>query len=270
VAKQASVKTKKRKPRGATVKQRSQRFDWQKLCARAVSIVLHSIPVALIALVVVTTPVILSKMPIESIEASGDFFYVEKNHLETALEKYLQHSFFTVPMKKIKRDVESIPWVASASVSRKWPGSLHISINERVAIARWNTDELISQRGELFKPEFIDESIELPRLYGDAESAPEVMQRFQEITQMIRPLRLSIETLMVTPRKSLSVGLSNGIQLVVDRTDSMKKLSKFAALYRQLNEIRPSIATVDLRYRNGMAVTWMDVNREAERVIGAR
>lgn len=203
-------------------------------------------------------PKVMAQFPVERIQVGGDFQYVPRAELEKKLTQYLHQSFFTLDLRKLKQDAEKIPWVESAKVHRTWPGIVEVEISERVAIAVWNDSHLISHRGELFKPADIATHQHLPNLYGDEDLALEVMSRYQEVTQLMRRLELEVVRLELAPRMSWSIRLNNGIELFVDRRQSINKLMKFADLYGQLRDLEPKVAKVDLRYRNGMAVTWRE------------
>jgi len=53
------------------------------------------------------------------------------------------------------------------------------------------------------------------------------------------------------------VKLEGGIEVLVDAQDTLAKLERFTVLYdRQLAADIGSIARIDLRYRNGVAIGW--------------
>ena len=61
------------------------------------------------------------------------------------------------------------------------------------------------------------------------------------------------------PVHSVELVLSNGLRLVVGRDQIMKKMQRFLAVYRSdLQEKVDSVASIDLRYSNGVAVEWRE------------
>ncbi|MCF6017432.1 cell division protein FtsQ/DivIB, partial [Xanthomonas perforans] len=55
-------------------------------------------------------------------------------------------------------------------------------------------------------------------------------------------------------RRSWSLGLSNGVQIVVGRDDARARLQRFARVLPQLSDPQRPIARADLRYTNGFTV----------------
>lgn len=55
-------------------------------------------------------------------------------------------------------------------------------------------------------------------------------------------------------RGSWSLGLSNGVQIVIGRDDARARLQRFARVLPQLTDPQRPIARADLRYTNGFTV----------------
>lgn len=261
----------KKKQKMVTVKpdtQKASRFslpsiDWSAVRLWSWRGVLASLVVGLVAGISILVPQWMDQYPIHRIQVMGDFQYVERKEMESRLDPYLQHNYFNVALKSIKQDAEQIPWVQSVKVSKTWPDTVTVRIQERVAIAIWNDDYLVSHKGELFAPQNMAPHQSLPRLYGNEKQVAKVMETYQQFSQIIRPIGREVAELRLEPRLSWYCELDNGLELLVDRRESLEKVKRFAKLYRQLAEVEPKMAKVDLRYRQGLAVTW-DEHSEPE------
>jgi cell division protein FtsQ len=75
-----------------------------------------------------------------------------------------------------------------------------------------------------------------------------------------------LKRLVLTPRRTWEIELTNGIRLVLDRRDTGKKIERFAEVYAQhLAAKAANVQLVDLRYANGFAVRWRSGSTEAGR-----
>ena len=132
-----------------------------------------------------------------------------------------------------------------------------IKVEERVAVANWGKDQLISQHQEIFSSDEIKRLDQLPTFYGIDEYAPLMVDRFNEVQSELEPLGLSVKTLELEDRFSWRLTLDDGLRLVVDEHDFMKKLARFVELYQKMPSIdRSYIEQADLRYENGLAIKW--------------
>ena len=78
----------------------------------------------------------------------------------------------------IQRAVEALPWVDHARIQRRWPNSLHVTVIEQTAAARWGESGLLNTRGELFVRAAAHVPAELPRLSGPEGTECQVAQRY--------------------------------------------------------------------------------------------
>ena len=83
------------------------------------------------------------------------------------------------------------------------------------------------------------------------------MQQYQMLSQMLRPLGFSIARLELRERGSWFVTTAQGIELFLGRDHQVEKVQRFVAIYNKaLKDKLANIASVDLRYSNGLAVAW--------------
>lgn len=199
----------------------------------------------------------LRQFPIEQVQFIGSLHYVSQEQIKSAVDPLTDTGFFHVDLSAIQKALSQIPWVETAIVTRKWPATLQVSVVERVAIAVWNGEYLISKQGELFKPEKMTAlPTSLPHLFGPLSQIWLITERYRVISQMLSQEHLTIKTFTLTPNLSWDMVLSNGIRLRVDRENTLVKMQNFLQLYARLKPISHTIAEVDLRYKKGMAVGW--------------
>jgi len=157
-----------------------------------------------------------------------------------------------------------MPWIAHAEVRRVWPDQVVIRLEEQLPVARWGDEALLNNQGQAFTPRELANYEHLPQLFGPQRAQQQVMQQYQVLSQMLRPLGFSIVRLELRERGSwfLTTGASSagpGIELLLGRDHLVEKMRRFIAIYdKTLKEQITNIARIDLRYSNGLAVGWRD------------
>lgn len=77
---------------------------------------------------------------------------------------------------------------------------------------------------------------------------------------MVCPLGLKVEEVILTPRMTWLFRFDNGLRVLVDKDSTSEKLYQLSILLmHQLKPRLPNIQTIDLRYKNGMTLTWKSV-----------
>jgi cell division protein FtsQ len=116
--------------------------------------------------------------PIRVISMDGSFQRVTPGQIEKAVAPFTQAGFLSADLERIQRAVEAVPWVDHARVQRRFPNSLHVTVVEETAAARWGESGLLNTRGELFVREATHVPAELPRLSGPDGTQALVAQRY--------------------------------------------------------------------------------------------
>lgn len=207
---------------------------------------------------------LFSNYPISSVEVHGTFNYLNEEKLRKALEKYVTANYFEVELTRIKNAAEALPWVETAWVKKEWPNTVVLKIQERVAVANWGRNQLISHKHEIFRSDDVQHIASLPTFFGTAENASQMMERYQELSSIMQPVSLAITELFLEDRLSWRIKLADGVVLVVDEKDCLAKLERFVELYQKMPESdRTFIEQVDLRYDNGLAIKWKKKDGES-------
>ncbi len=194
---------------------------------------------------------------VQAVRVHGDFRRLRRDELSALLAQSVHGNFMTVDLERVRQAALASPWVEQARVSRIWPDSLDVQVRERQPVAHWGSTSYISSRGDVFTPSQISLIQGLPILYGPADQAGYVMEQYRAMNAILHPLDIHIQSLELTERMSWILQLDNGLQVRVDREDTLTKLQRFVLLYqRELASRQNEINGVDLRYHNGIAVAW--------------
>ena len=202
--------------------------------------------------------------PIGKVNVQGDLSYISQQAVEQRIAPYLASTFFSIDLASMRLELEKMPWIAHAEVRRVWPDQVVIRLEEQLPIARWGDEALLNNQGQAFAPRELANYEHLPQLFGPQRAQQQVMQQYQVLSQMLRPLGFSIARLELRERGSwfLTTGAGSagpGIELLLGREHLVEKMRRFIAIYdKALKEQITNIASIDLRYSNGLAVGWRD------------
>lgn len=200
-----------------------------------------------------------SARPISSIGVQGHFVHISQEEVSDRVAPMIVGGFLQSPLSAIKEELELHPWIAQATVSRRWPDELYISIVEEQPIARWGNAGFLNHRGDLIKVPQNDRLKALPLLSGKPGQEQSVMQHYQQLAQMFRPHGLRITEFHSNEMMSRRLVLENGTTINLGRDQTLEKIQRFLVVYsRELQERMDEIASVDLRYGNGLAVQWKE------------
>lgn len=241
------------------------RFDG---LARTASLLVLVLTFATLMVVLVRVAGVLqARSAIRVVMVEGDLRHADRRAIAQRVAAFAQGSYFTVDLAAIRAAAQATPWVDDVVVSRHWPDGIRLQVREKQPVALWGAGGLISSRGELFVPgDLARQGVDtdsLPILFGPGNKGTYVMEQYRAMSSVLRAVDMRIVELQLTDRMSWFLRLDNGIQLVVDQADTIGKLQRFVYLYeRQLKPDADNIATVDLRYRNGVAVGWKNGKTE--------
>ncbi|AMW81595.1 Cell division protein FtsQ [Pseudomonas yamanorum] len=200
--------------------------------------------------------------PITKISVQGDLSYISQQAVQQRIAPFVASSFFTIDLAGMRSELEQMPWIAHAEVRRVWPDQVTIRLEEQLPVARWGDGQLLNNQGQAFAPREVANYEHLPQLFGPQRAQQQVMQQYQALSQMLRPLGFSIARLELRERGSwfLTTGAGSsgpGIELLLGRGNLVEKMRRFIAIYEKtLKEQITNIASIDLRYANGLAVGW--------------
>ncbi|WP_137818119.1 cell division protein FtsQ/DivIB [Pseudomonas sp. 2FG] len=202
--------------------------------------------------------------PITKINVDGELSYISQQAVQQRIAPYVAASFFTVDLAGMRAELEQMPWIAHAEVRRVWPDRVSIRLEEQLPVARWGDEALLNNQGQAFTPRELANYENLPQLVGPQRAQEQVMQQYQVLSQMLRPLGFSVARLELRERGSwfLSTGVNStgqSLELLLGRDHLLEKMRRFVAIYeKNLKEQIANISRVDLRYANGLAVAWRE------------
>lgn len=186
-----------------------------------------------------------------------------KAEIMRVFDKDLGRSLYLFPIQKRRLALLAVDYVKQASVSRRWPSQIHISITERepVAFAQINVPNhsprfhLIDGDGVLLpipRGEKLENFAVLTGLNGkETEDARKVrVQQMIAMMKEIGALSRVVSEVDVRDPANLQLTLTLEERAVMVRLGSknfLTRLQNFAAHYPQIKQQRPDAKTFDLR-----------------------
>ncbi len=208
-------------------------------------------------------------LPVRVVSIEGEVRQMTLQQIQDRVGQTLDAGILTQDLAAIQSAIKELSWISSAGVRRAWPDRLVISVREHKPLARWGDDSLVTAEGRVFRPDRHEIPHGLPRLSGPDDQGPQVVARFQAWQPLLKAQGLSILALEDDPRGAWTLTTDAGFNLLLGKTEVDSRLERFLRAYPHILAAgRP--ARVDMRYSNGLAVSWSGARlaRETEPSTG--
>lgn len=200
----------------------------------------------------------LAQQQVSRVSIEGNLNYINKADLRQAIEPFLTAGMLNLPIRDIQQRVLTYGWVDSVSLQKRWPDTLYVLVTEQRPVARWQTGAYLNYRGEEFFPDAMIAGSSMPLLDGGDGYGADVLRIYQQLSSVINVQGLKVVQLRRSAVGGFYATLSNGIELALGSSEVQRNINKFAAAFDgYLNTIRDNIDSIDLRYGNGLAVSWL-------------
>jgi cell division protein FtsQ len=195
--------------------------------------------------------------PVRVISMDGSFQRVSPGQIEKAVAPFAHAGFMSADLDGIQYAIEALPWVEHARIQRHWPNSLHVTVIEQTAAARWGESGLLNTRGELFVRSATHVPAELARLSGPDGTESQVAQRYLAVQGRMLEAGMRIAALRLDARGAWEMDLDSGVTVRLGRREVDERIDRFIHTASQVISHRlTEITYVDMRYSNGFAIGW--------------
>jgi len=196
-------------------------------------------------------------VPVAVIGVDGEVKRIATHEVENLVAGSLSGGFLSLDLEGICAALEEHPWVAMASARRKWPDEVIITIEEETPIARWGKDSFLNNKGSVLVIGDVELPDSLPLLHGPAGMERRVMQQYRNFSQVLQVTGLTVKEFRLAPRGNWEVRFEQDIELMVGKEPVADKLQRFLLVWnRALRDRMDEVSLVDVRYGNGVAVSW--------------
>lgn len=213
---------------------------------------LYALAAILLIYAVLFLVIHLPVFPLKHVEVKGDLQHVTYQQVSYIVTREFKGNFFTLNLGQVSQGFQKLPWVRAASLRRQWPDKLEVTLEEHVALARWEPGGLVNTRGEVFQAA---SNKALPTFIGPEGSAAEMVAQYATFKSTLAALNLQPVQLTLNQRRAWQMKLNNGLVVELGRDQVTNRLAKFVRNYDATVARMPrQVAYVDLRYPNGFAV----------------
>ncbi len=175
---------------------------------------------------------------------------------------HIKGNFFTTDLKSVRVAFESVPWVRRAMVRREWPNKLIVTLEEYRALGTWGENgRLLSNKGDVFVANLAEAEDDgnLLEFAGPDGSEKEVLARYVQLGNWFSKTGLTLESVKLSSRYAWSVRMNDGMVVELGREQNdvnlKERVDRLVSVYPQLLErLNGKIASVDMRYPNGLAL----------------
>lgn len=203
--------------------------------------------------------------PIAHVSVQGDFKYVSQVDIEALVATKLTETFLELDIVALKSHLEIHPWIDRAIVTRQWPDTLLIKISEQQPIARWNLHDFLNLRGEIVNLDNKTELNHLPLLKADDRYAERVMQQYVLVAKLLANYKFAPLVLELDNTLAWTLKISPEIEIKLGRDESLTKLQRLMdVLTSELKDQVTNINTIDMRYKQGFAISWIELPEESK------
>ncbi len=212
--------------------------------------------------------------PIEKVEIEGKFENISHDSFRKKVVAEINGGYFSQDLDAMRISLMGLPWVDDVSVRRQWPSGLHIKVTEKQAVAYWNDDAMISDDGDVFKPEVINQQLALPKLNGPDGLHNKMWRFLVTINKDFSAMGFKVVDLNLDGRRAwsfhfLSQNVIDEIEVKLGRDYAQDRLVRFVRVFSNVDKFNlKETAVIDLRYPNGFAMRIK--NNNASRQMSVR
>src|SRR5438067_1867834 len=190
--------------------------------------------------------------------------YASASQIRHMFAEDLGRSLYLAPIRERRRQLLEIDWVEDATISKIWPNTLRVRIQERIPVAfvhlRPNPKDgmsrfaLIDHDGHILRPR-VAAKFTLPVITGlrEAEPIEDRCARVRRVLGMLKDvgsLAAQISEINVADPNNLIVAehVDNSVvNLMLGDENYAERLQNFLANYSEIRAKRPDAKTLDLR-----------------------
>jgi len=193
--------------------------------------------------IAVITPFKLSDITVEGRE------YVERDAILAALNVQSGDSLLGIDLQAARKRLESIDWVASATVERRMPDTLYVTLKERRAVAIWQNGSeytLIDRHGRTVRASRMPPGAEKLLLLG-GPGAPEHVGELLLLLAYEPAVARELRSAVWVGQRRWNLVLNNGVEIWLPEEDAVAALQQLVKLDDKHKLLSREFGVVDLR-----------------------
>jgi cell division protein FtsQ len=182
-----------------------------------------------------------------------------------ALDAHAGTPILSVSPARAKEQLEALPWVRSAAIERRLPGTLYVHLVERRPLAVWQHDggkqELIDRDGTVIRVTDLSRFSKLPTIVGDDQARKGAAQLLDLLANEPELAGRVSAAVMVGDRR-WNVRIDNAIDVLLPEDDMAGAWARLAQLERTSKVLQRNVQTVDLRLPDRLVMRVIDTGQK--------
>ena len=197
--------------------------------------------------------------PLSKIMVGGNFNHLEEQELAELVNIEIDGGFLSMNLNQLRQELQSHPWIHQVSVRREWPSTLKVEVIEEVPIARWGKKGFLNRLGDQLSLPENSNLNSLPVLEADFGSSQDMIAQYLLLAELLAPTDLRLTELQRDAVGAWQIETAAGVRIVLGRDQIIEKIRRLIVVWASGLDVQlNNIATIDLRYPNGLAVSWRD------------
>ncbi len=197
--------------------------------------------------------------PLSKIMVGGNFNHLEEQELAELVNMEIDGGFLSMNLNQLRQELQSHPWIHQVSVRREWPSTLKVEVIEEVPIARWGKKGFLNRLGDQLSLPENSNLNSLPVLEADFGSSQDMIAQYLLLAELLAPTDLRLTELQRDAVGAWQIETAAGVRIVLGRDQIIEKIRRLIVVWGSGLDVQlNNIATIDLRYPNGLAVSWRD------------
>jgi len=176
-----------------------------------------------------------------------------------------------IDIDAVRQRLEDLPWIETASVERRFPDQLIVSVTEAAPMALWQRSQklfLVSRDGAVIETANLGKYAKLLIIVG--EDAPKKAQDLFDILAQEPELRTHVTAAVLVGKRRWNIRMDNDVDVKLPEDGALEAWRHFADLNRQDNLLDKDVTVVDLRQPDRVVVRQGHPQPAADPVIPAK
>jgi cell division protein FtsQ len=173
----------------------------------------------------------------------------DRETILAALDAHYGTPILAVSPSRAKQQLEALPWVRSAAIERRLPGTLYVRLVERRPLAVWQHDgkhELIDRDGTVIPVTDLSRFAKLPTVVG-GDPARHGAAQLLDLLANEPSLAARVTAVVLVGDRRWNVRIDNMIDVMLPEDDMAGAWAKLAQLERSNRVLQRDVETIDLR-----------------------
>lgn len=173
----------------------------------------------------------------------------DRETILAALDAHYGTPILAVNPSRAKQQLEALPWVRSAAIERRLPGTLYVRLVERRPLAVWQHDgkhELIDRDGTVIPVTDLSRFAKLPTVVG-GDSARHGAAQLLDLLANEWSLATRVTAAVLVGDRRWNVRLDHQIEVMLPEDDMAGAWAKLAQLERSNRVLQRDVETIDMR-----------------------